>query len=287
MIGVLFTILKIIGITLLILLAILLLVIVMVLFVPVKYGVSGAYKDTVQIKGRITFAFPLLMVQIGYDENLHYRVRIFGIPIRLKSKTDKPQKPKKEEKKYSGVNESLLSDDSLPDTQALVSPDKEIESDKDKEQYENKTENKTNLKDKSKNIFDKIKNIKNTISELKDKINYYIEVLNSEIGKKAISTCKERLLKVLKSICPKHGEIHITFGLEDPATMGKILGWHGILYAYIGNLIYLNPDFENKCFECDFSVKGKIRFGTILYQVLCVITDKNCKQLLSLLKGRK
>jgi len=286
MISVLFTILKIIGITLLVLLAILLLIILAVLFVPVKYCVQGAYKDSVVVEGRVSYAFPLLNIKVKYEESLQYTIRILGIPLRFGKK--KPQK-----EPASGVNYGLVQpgdekSNESPDTKKItIKKEQPVENSPIGENEITEEKEKIKFTDKIRTFFEKLKNIKSKVSEIKGKIEYYIEVLNSDVGKKAIATCKERLLKLLKSICPKKGEINITFGLDDPATMGKILGWHGMLYAYIGNLVYLYPDFENKCFACDFYVKGKIRFGTILYQVLRVITDKNCRQLLTLLKGRK
>ena len=57
-----------------------------------------------------------------------------------------------------------------------------------------------------------------------------------------------------------------------------------MLPAYVGKNIKLHPDFDRQIFEGEFKVKGAIRAWTLLYQVLSVLMDKNCRKLYRVVK---
>jgi len=290
--GILLTILKIIGITLLIILALLIVILLGVLFVPIRYKVNGAYKESFRLQAKITWAFPIISVKALFDEELSLAVRILGIKLPLFK--DMPSKVEIEKEKHVFTEKA----ESSPENEASPSSSLE-ETPQDSPLKGTKTENKTSAetentkkqeKKEKKNIFARIKdficNIISKIKEIKAKINYYIQVLKSDTAKAAFAVCKKRIIKLFKCILPRKGRVNVRFGMEDPATTGQIMGWHGMFYPIIGNLIFLYPDFEKPCMECDFFVKGKIRPGCVLYQVVRVLFDKNCRKLMRLLKGR-
>ena len=93
MIQVLLLILKILGITLLVLLGLLLLIVAVLLFVPFFYKVRVVHNpDKTQIKAKVSFLSPFLSVTVQYLEKLSYKVRIFGIAF---LNSDRPKKERR------------------------------------------------------------------------------------------------------------------------------------------------------------------------------------------------
>lgn len=81
---VLLTLLKILGIAILIILAILLAVLLLVLFVPVRYKAKGIFEGkNIDAGVNVTWLFNFLHFRVAYkySEPLHLRLRVIGIPI--------------------------------------------------------------------------------------------------------------------------------------------------------------------------------------------------------------
>lgn len=89
--GILLTILKIIGITLLVILLLILLILLLVLLVPIRYSASGGKEESdFEVTARVTWLLHLISVQVGYrnrgeDKELTKDVRVLGISL-LKKK---------------------------------------------------------------------------------------------------------------------------------------------------------------------------------------------------------
>lgn len=100
------TVLKIIGITLLVILSLILLVLLLVLFVPIRYRVYVNKDKEKEIKDieadvRITWLLHLINILITYKNKLFYRVRITLFTIKSSEPKPKKQKKEKREKKKS------------------------------------------------------------------------------------------------------------------------------------------------------------------------------------------
>lgn len=126
-------------------------------------------------------------------------------------------------------------------------------------------------------IVDKLKNIK-------ENIDYYKDILGREETKQVLSETGRQLWKILRHIGPRKLQVRIVFGLEDPADMGEILAIHGMLYPILEDRVRLVPDFERKCLEGDFFVKGRIRLVRLLICGIRIICNKNLWKLIRLLK---
>lgn len=86
-------ILKIIGILLLVILGIVLALLLAVFFVPVRYRiqVDKEAEGTAKVRAGVGWLLRILYVSVRYDEELHYCVRIFGIPIIRSKSTDESE----------------------------------------------------------------------------------------------------------------------------------------------------------------------------------------------------
>ncbi len=301
MISILLIILKIIGITLLVIFGLFLLLLLIVLFVPVRYRFKGNYDDSFQCKGKITWLLHLVSIRVEVEKEVVTSVRILGIPISVfmkKKKADVSQiaveeivdeKQPEAEKNVDHKSTKSQIVERIEEKQAEIFSE---ESQKEKISFIQKIKNTIhNIKQKIHDIIEKIKNviekIKDFICNIKSKkkqLKRYLRILQSDTTKAAFALCKKKIFQMLKHIFPRKLHADLTFGFEDPATTGYILAVYGMLPAYVGKSIILHPDFDKQIFKGDFKVKGSIRAWTLLYQALSILMDKNCRKLYHIVK---
>lgn len=308
MISVLLIILKIIGITLLIIAGILLLVLLLVLFVPVRYRFKGSYDGKFLCKGRITWLLHLISIRVDVEEKVITSIRILGIPLSaFKKKKDTIQKEVSDESKTAvkdtktaieelsvGQNASNKADSvARLEEQEVCKEDAEEENViEEKETIPEKISAKIkeivkkirDLIEKIKGIIGKIGDTLRNIKEKKEALKRYLAILKSDTAKSAFSLCKNRLFRMLKHIFPRKMRVNITYGMDDPADTGYILAVYGMLPGFVGKKIRLHADFEQPVFKGDFCLRGGIRAWTLLWQILCVILDKDCQKLYHIVK---
>ena len=103
---VLLFVLRILGITFLVLLGILILALLLLLFVPVRYrGRINREGEALTVRGRIRFLWPLLGISVDYADNkLKYKVRVlfFTLAADDKKKRERPPKEGKKQKDEAG-----------------------------------------------------------------------------------------------------------------------------------------------------------------------------------------
>lgn len=78
MLPILLMILKIIGIVILALLGLVLAILLLVLFVPVRYGLSGSYHGRVQGNIKVTWLLHALSLRVTYEDGLDMAVKVLG-----------------------------------------------------------------------------------------------------------------------------------------------------------------------------------------------------------------
>jgi len=107
MVGVLLTILKILGIIILSIIGLVLLILALVLFVPIRYNAYGKYDKDILVSARVTWLLHFVSVSVKYTKELNLVVKILGIKI-IGGKEKKPKKAKKA--KASKKSEKLEAD---------------------------------------------------------------------------------------------------------------------------------------------------------------------------------
>ena len=81
MISVLLTLLKILGIAILVILGIVLVLLLIVLFVPVRYRIKGYYKEDFVCHLRATWLLHLVSVSVDFEKELITSIKILGMDI--------------------------------------------------------------------------------------------------------------------------------------------------------------------------------------------------------------
>lgn len=293
MISILFTLLKIIGMVLLLILGVFLCLLLIVLFVPIRYRVKGKYEDSLYLKGRITWLFHLLSVRVEVGEETVTSVRILGIPLsifkRKKMQNEIPFEPAVKDKTdeftaKEGKSEDVSVYGEVVDDMPVPKPLQESVITEKRSLYRMIKNKISGLIDKIKGFIQRIRDFFCDIGNKKKQLQRYIKILRSDTVKEALSLCKNRFGRMLRSIFPRKIRAELTFGFEDPATTGYALAVYGMLPAYVGKHILLHPDFDRSVLSGNFRLKGKIRACTLLYHMLAVFLDKNCRKLYHIVK---
>lgn len=134
------------------------------------------------------------------------------------------------------------------------------------------------------NIWYTIRNICDKIKEIMQRIDYYLDVLGSDEGKRTISLLKSQLGALLKHICPTKVCGQFQIGMEDPAAAGQIAAIAGMLYPIFGNHIHIETVFGEKRFSGNLFIKGRIRVITLIRIAWRVYFNKDIKKFLRKLK---
>lgn len=318
MIAVLLTVLKVIGIILAVVLGTLLLVILAVLFVPVRYNFKAAYNENFTMNAKVSWLLNIFRVLICYDEEMKTTIKILFFNIggdKNKEKKNKEKKNKKEKKETK--NDNIFTNDNrqendtakvLPETVQIMEDDIASNDSKDtqsmkavteateKEKPDKKKSKIKNVIDKITHIYDTIKSrIKKFIKLLKDtynKVNGAKEKLTNKIeeiksmvndaeNRELVSLIISQIKRLFKEIKPKKYDINVHFGFQEPDVTGKVLMYIAVFYGLTGLNINIKPEFEEKFFEGDCYLKGRVRVITLLLIALKVYKNKRFKQIIN------
>lgn len=320
MIAVLLTVLKVIGIILALLLGTLLLVILAVLFVPVRYNFKAAYNEKFTMNARVSWLLNIFRVLICYDEEMKTTIKILFFNIGGDKNKEKKNKKEKKETKSDNIftndnakenatentevaekEELVLKASEADGTSEINAADEadiahEIKDLDEKEKPDKKKSKIKNVIDKITYIYDSIKGrIKKFIKLLKDtynKVNGAKEKLTNKIeeiksmvndteNRELVSLIISQLKRLFKEIKPKKYDINVHFGFEEPDVTGKVLMYIAVFYGLTGLNINIKPEFEEKIFEGDCYLKGRIRVITLLSIALKVYKNKRFKQIIN------
>ena len=296
MIQVLLLILKIIGITLLVLLLTVLFLLALVLFVPIRYRARIIHNpEKEDIYGRASFLFPLVVFRFRfYEKVFSYKGRALWY-VFAESGKNKEEKPPKKEK---GIKKEQASGKQVPvqEKQEAVaeSVTAEAEAEETKEILEKikpfpSTEESGPPKKKKKSKEEKTpkKSLVEVIKKLLRQKDEVVRILSKQESKASIRFAWDKLKKTIRHILPRKVKGYLIYGSDDPATTGQVLGVVSVLYAAMGPVLKIVPDFENKRLECDLEVRGRLRVFTLLVILLKIYFNKELKQLIEEIKSIK
>ena len=282
--GVLFLILKIIGIVLLGLLALLLLALLIILFVPFRYRIHASYYDTADIQATVSWLLHAISVSLCISkDDKKCRIKVFGICIldlfhpkpRKEKKRKKKSDTKKDETKHSKQLEQTEQSKKMSEsaTQYDDSTLSEDDTPKDVGIFEKIISFFIRIKEAFLSLQRKIRTVREKQIDLQEQGRKWITVLKRDRTKNALSKCKDILIKMLKTILPRKWSAYVHFGMDDPATTAQILGYYWMFIGILANHVTCLPDFENKVLEGEFKAKGHIRMITFVLIGLKVLFD--------------
>ena len=140
------------------------------------------------------------------------------------------------------------------------------------------------IKEKLTMLWKAIRNIEYTFKRLYDRmmsavqrINFYKTLWEQPETKNAFEKSKKHIFRILKDIRPRKTIIHVTFGMEDPATTADILSVYSVLYPWIGNNVLVTPEFDDVKIYADFYIRGHITLYILACAVWTYLFDQDIK----------
>lgn len=278
-----FTILKVIGIILLVVLALILTALFCVLFVPVKYRAVGSFENTdIRAKAHVSWLFHLFALHIEYADETDGYIRLAFVKRKLFDDADSDYE--NDEKAAEASDDDVMDEAAKTETEDKVSEntgdEPKISADENqhiKQQTKlthQKRYKKRNKKSHKKQFKDKSEKIKNCIYKLKREY-------SDERNKAAFSHLKKELFIILKRICPRRLKLTMVYSTGSPDTTGISLGILACFPVGYTNRWRITPDFEseNPYAKGSFDIKGHVIVISILAATLRILFDKNCRRL--------
>lgn len=278
-----FTILKVIGIILLVVLALILTALFCVLFVPVKYRAVGSFENTdIRAKAHVSWLFHLFALHIEYADETDGYIRLAFVKRKLFDDADSDYE--NDEKAAEASDDDVMDEAAKTETEDKVSEntgdEPKISADENqhiKQQTKlthQKTYKKPHKKSHKKQFKDKSEKIKNCIYKLKREY-------SDERNKAAFSHLKKELFIILKRICPRRLKFTMVYSTGSPDTTGISLGVLACFPVGYKNKWQITPDFESEksYAKGSFDIKGHVIVISILAATLRILFDKNCRRL--------
>lgn len=278
-----FTILKVIGIILLVVLALILTALFCVLFVPVKYRAVGSFDNTdIRAKAHVSWLLHLFALHIEYAQETDGYIRLAFVKKKLFDDADSDYE--NDEKAAEASDDDVMDEAAKTETEDKVSEntgdEPKISADENqhiKQQTKlthQKRYKKRNKKSHKKQFKEKSEKIKNCIYKLKREY-------SDERNKAAFLHLKKELFIILKRICPRRLKLTMVYSTGSPDTTGISLGILACFPVGYKNKWRITPDFEseNPYVKGSFDIKGHVIVISILAATLRILFDKNCRRL--------
>ena len=300
-IGVLLTILKVLGIILLSILGLLLIIILLFLFVPFVYKIRVKYVGKqLEAEGEVSFLFRLIRARAAYKDELCYEAKAAFFTLISSEKAGRDEEAGKEAHKESKAADVKAEDTSLKTTAAGTQVDCKqavCEQVNEENKAGKKAKRKEAKKQKSKktkkklNIFAKIEEIKEKIEakwtafkedflSLNNKKEAVLKFINAEGTVAGIFYLLTQSKILIKMILPKKIKGWLRFGTGDVYTEGQYLTYLCFVYPLYAGKFDIIPDWEEEVIEVDASFSGKIRMFAMLLIGLKLLFSKKVKALL-------
>lgn len=298
-----FTILKVIGIILLVVLALILTALLCVLFVPVKYRAVGIFDNTdISAKAHVSWLFHLFALHIEYAQETDGYIRLAFVKKKLfdnyealdDDDMDEAAKTETEDK----VSENTADESKIPAEESEHVADEQTENESTAQTHnEQRTVNDENqhIKQQTKLTHQKTykkrnkkppkKSQKKQFKDKSEKIKTGIDKLKREYSdernKAAFLHLKKELFIILKRICPRRLKLTMVYSTGSPDTTGISLGILASFPVGYTNRWRITPDFEseNPYAKGSFDIKGHVIVISILAATLRILFDKNCRRL--------
>ena len=252
--AVIFTILKWLGIILLVLLAVALVLLLIALLVPIHYSIGADLTDPqghdefpldyildhAQADVKVTWLWKILRIFVTYPAEELIRVTVFGKKLDVSRFLQRG----------GGQEES---------------------SEEEKEEEEEEEEESGSLEDRIEKIVDRI-------DALLTKMDYYRRIITGSCGRRAAAKVMNKLMAIIVRMLPADWYIRGTIGLGDPYRSGKIAQITSVLYPVTEEHLELDTEWHQYQLDLHIRMDGKFRLGTFVTNLVPLLFDKDCRK---------
>lgn len=254
-------ILKWIGILLGAILGLCLLLTVLVVLVPVRYRIQGSKKKEVVYSFTFSWLFSILSVKKKEHTDI-IRLYLFGIPLRCLAGEEKGKE--REKKERSGEEKNTAEEDRGkcdPEEQAGC-PEKKTASRRPKSSARKQVKGKK--KKKKKNFsFRKVSSIIDFVKQ------------DWNVMRRLFREGKE----LVRYLSPTKVRGELVLGTGDPASTGLVFGGLSLFPVFYQDGVRITPDFDEKRFEANGMMRGRLRLLYFLRLLLRLYKDSELKRL--------
>lgn len=285
-------ILAVLGIILLCLLGLFLTLLLLILFVPVRYRLSGQ-KSGKETEGRIRLSWllHLLSASYGYPSPGEAVIRVAGIRVRS-IKVGMPQKQDPEtdgEGEENPVNPEILKaageGHAPPETETAAKNADVPHGIKETEKADMpESGRKESLSGKIGALRHRLRRIWKQVNEILQNIEYYRELLLQKENRLLYGRCWKQIRRILYYIRPQTIKGDIVVGTGAPDTTGYLLAVYGMMLPFLGNHINIVPDFNEAVLEGNLFLKGRVTLFVLLRGSVKILLDKQLHRLIGKLK---
>lgn len=241
------------------------------LICPLGYSLKAKGMG-IECKASVNYLFHIIYATVSYKDKLEIKLRLFGIPVNVQKLLNKKQSSTDSK----NVSESAESIENRLDSDCDNTPSNDTSTDRGI----------TKASDESgeKNVIEEEPTKQKPAKQKPGKkINprAIYDVLIKDNTRAAFLVVKKRMGKLFRTILPRKFNLKLTYGLNNPAYTGFVLGLYEMFIFYLGRSIELNPVFDDTAFEFDLKLKGRIIPIVMLTQLIAVVLNKNCRRFIS------
>lgn len=279
-------ILKLIGIILLVLLGIIVTLLILVLFVPIRYDVSGELETEIAVHVKVTWLLHLISFVLDYKKGETVTcLRIMGIRKKAKAKSaleeeaweDEPENTTEDE-----TDEEFVDEAERQPEPALT--DKAENTETDSAQADGDITKVTfieRIRSHIQAFGESVGKLKGAAGQLSGKLSAIKEIITDEANQSVVQAVFFELGYCLRHFKFRKLVTDLRFSTGDPAKTGQTLGvlcLFPILYQYQVNIF---PDFEADEFyiKGTFEIKGHVRAVHLLAVLLRLWKKKEVRAL--------
>ena len=305
------TILKWIGIILLVLLGLILLVLAVVLFVPVRYRACGSFLSDIP-DGTVTARWLFGTLRAGAEyhrpekagerpEGFSAYVKVlwltlFEIPDKTPDvpaeetqisteQTDSPPVTAQAEESSETPVQAADERPSVPDVRPAAGtedsgqpPDEEDAGAASEEEQPGWFERTAaRISGWWKDVSETGRALYQSIKKRTDGAAEIWKMLNDESNRKEMELLKRGIIRILKEFVPKGGSGRIRIGTGDPYSTGQIIQFLAMLYPVYGDTVEVIPEFTESVHDAEGDIRGAVRLFPIVWSVLRVVLNKRLR----------
>lgn len=139
---------------------------------------------------------------------------------------------------------------------------------------------------KFKAVLTKIRGLFDNIEKLKLSLNTALSKLWTTEKKKLYLSSLRLIKKLIRHMLPRKVKGLIVFGTGDPYYTGQVFTYLGMAYGIYGKYLNISADFNEKKFEADIKVKGRIRM-IVIFILLLRLYNKDMRSFIKEVKNMK
>jgi hypothetical protein len=275
----------------------------LILFVPIRYRISGSYlSDVPDGTAMAGWLFRMLQIVAAYhrtppegspEGGFSVVIKVFGIPVRTLVGGEKEETKDEEPGDIEAVDIRPPEDDELPASvnvppaepmdlpvEAAELPSEEDIRPSDQTEQEGFTQRLTKrISDAWDSIRTTVKSLAQMVKQRTDGARKLAELWKAEENRSALKLLKKEALLLIHELLPRKGHGRVVLGTGEPYSTGQIMQAAAFLYPVYKDNIEVIPDFDNAVHDAEGDLKGSVRLAVVAWAVGRVFFDKRLRNL--------